>query len=221
MKKTLITLLAVASCAMGSTTWTSYEVAETVTTTGFDFSTNAVTVAVTLNVDVIKEYFNATVGTSNFVIKVTGNNAIGVGTLVKNNTQEYFSAAWNNTIDYTPSGVDQDMGREDLWEGATNASLVFSADRGTGARVVFTMNYSDGSVFQSSGTAASVKSATWTPNGLELNATAVQSVEMTNSYISLDEAKAKGTALASIPEPATATLSLLALAGLAARRRRK
>ena len=62
MKKTLITLLAVASCAMGSTTWTSYEVAETVTTTGFDFSTNAVTVAVTLNVDVIKEYFNATVG---------------------------------------------------------------------------------------------------------------------------------------------------------------
>ena len=228
MKKTLITLMAVASCAMGASysDFTQYAVAESVDTTGFDYSTNAVTVAVTLNIDVIKSYFAESVDTSYMLVKVTGNNSIGVGTLVKNDTNEYFSGAWNQTIDYTPTGIDTDMGRESLWTNANSATLVFSADRGTGARVVFTMNYTDGTVFQTSGTASGVKSSNWTPSGLTLDTQAITSVAMYNSYITADDAKAIGVGMLTepspvIPEPATATLSLLALAGLAARRRRK
>ena len=41
------------------------------------------------------------------------------------------------------------------------------------------------------------------------------------NFISLDDAKALSVSMLSVPEPTTATLSLLALAGLAARRRRK
>ena len=100
MKKTLITLMAVASCAMGASysDFTEFTVAGTVDTTGFDYSSNAVTVAVTLNVDVIKEYFGEQVGTSHMLVSVTGDNAIGVGTLVKNGTNEYFSGAWKMLI---------------------------------------------------------------------------------------------------------------------------
>ena len=217
--------------------FTKYNVASTVTTTGFDYTTNAVTVAVTLNIDTIKGYFcdvdatwvpnptetNQNAGSwttvSHMLVKVTGNNGIGVGTLVKDDTKEYFSGAWNSTIDYTPTGIDTDMDRANLWENATEASLVFSADRTTGARIVFTMKYDDGTIFQTLGTATGVKSSNWTPSGLELDTKAVESVAMYNTYISADDAKAIGTKL--VPEPTTATLSLLALAGLATRRRRK
>ena len=118
------------------------------------------------------------------------------------------------------------MERDGLWENAYSASLVISADRTTGTRVVFTMNYKDGTVFQTSGTAASVKSGSWEPSGLTLDTAAVTSVAMYNAYITIDDAKSVGLNMLSesapvVPEPATATLSLLALAGLAARRRRK
>ncbi len=88
------------------------------------------------------------------------------------------------------------------------------------------MNYKDGTVFQTSGTAAAVKSNVWSPSGLTLETAAVTFVAMYNAYITNDEAKAVGLNMLSesapvVPEPATATLSLLALAGLAARRRRK
>ena len=239
MKKTLITLLALAGVTMGATydDFTKYDVASTVTTTGFDYSTNEVTVAVTLNVDVIKGYFcdqestwvpapteqNPNAGSwtliSHMLVNVTGNNAIGVGTLIKSDTQEYFSAAWNGTIDYTPTGIDTNMDRADIWEDAVTASLVMSADRTTGTRVVFTMGYDDGSTWQTVGTAGSVKSGSWEPSGLSLDTTAVTSVAMYNDYISADDAKTIGLSL--VPEPTTATLSLLALVGLAARRRRK
>ena len=241
MKKTIITILAFVPCAFGVTydDFTEFALPTTpgsspttanVTTTGFDFSSNAVTVALTLNADVLKGYFQLNSG-SCMITSVTGNNAIGVGTLVKNGL-EYFSGAWNSTIDYTPSGVDTDMGRAALWENVQEASLVFSADRTTGARVIFTLTYTDGKdAFQTSGTAGSVKSSGWVPAGLYVDVTAVESIAMYNSYITLEDAKSIGLDLATvptnpdsgatIPEPTTATLSLLALAGLAARRRRK
>ena len=218
MKKTLITLLAVASSAMGMgfSDLTEFTVAETVDVGSFDFSTNAVTVAVTLNVDVVKGYFQGT--GSHLLLDVTGNNAMGVGTLVKGGN-EYLSGAWNQTVDYTMTGSSMDMGNEAVWSGVEYASLVFSADRTTGARAVLTLGDAHGCIlFQTVGTATGVKSSGWVPSGLTLDTTAVTSVGMTNSYVSVEQAKSIGFNM--LPEPATATLSLLALAGLAARRRR-
>ncbi len=61
-------------------------------------------------------------------------------------------------------------------------------------------------------------------NTLILNDTfapAVMSVSVSGSILSMEEAGEKLESMGSVPEPTSATLSLLALAGLAARRRRK
>ena len=192
MKKTLITLLAMASCAMGMgfSDLTEFTVAETVDVGSFDFTSNAVTVAVTLNVDAVKGYFQGT--DSHLLINVTGNNAMGVGTLVKNN-KEYLSGAWNQTVDYEMVGSSLDMGNEAVWSGVEYASLVFSADRTTGARAVLTLGDAHGCIlFQTVGTASGVKASGWVPSGLTLDTTAVTSVGMTNSYVTVEQAKSIG-----------------------------
>ncbi len=224
MKKTLITLIALAGAACGETAvsysdFTEYEVASTVNAT--DFSSNSVTIALTLDVETIKGYFQGT--GSHLLVDVIGNNDIGFGTLVKNSTQ-YFSGAWDQTVDYkmvdNELAAVTDMTSENYWTNAVNASAVFSADRTTGARVVFTLGYEDGTTWQMYGTASSVKSAGWNPTGeLTVDTTAVKTLATYDGYITLADAQAIGIKL--VPEPATATLSLLALCGLAARRRRK
>ena len=56
--------------------------------------------------------------------------------------------------------------------------------------------------------------------GLSINSTYVESFTVTSGYLTAEQSAALSAARL-IPEPTTATLSLLALAGLAARRRRK
>ena len=195
--------------------FTVSEVAGTVNIT--DPDTNSITVALTLDPSVLKGYFQGS--GSHLIVDVIGDNDIGFGALVKEGN-EYFSGAWNQTVDYTMSGSDLDMGRDALWKDAGLVSAVFSANRTTGARIVFTIAYNDGRMFQTIGTAGGVKSSGWNPTGeLTVDTAVVETLATYNGYISLDDAKAVGYRLA--PEPATATLSLLALAGLAARRRRR
>ena len=55
---------------------------------------------------------------------------------------------------------------------------------------------------------------------LEYDESITGSLKVYNGTMSLDEAEKLGMSLITVPEPTTATLSLLALAGLAARRRR-
>ncbi len=66
---------------------------------------------------------------------------------------------------------------------------------------------------------------TQSTTALNINTNEVTSAYVFNSVLSQDDAiamnKAAITAAKAVAEPATATLSLLALAGLAARRRRK
>ena len=196
--------------------FTEYDVASTINAA--DFTSNAVTIALTLDVDTIKGYFQGGAG-SHLLVDVIGNNDIGFGTLVKNN-KEYFSGSWNQTVDYTMTGVSTDMGAASVWTNAVKASAVFSADQTTGARVVFTLAYKDGSTWQTVGTATGVKSSGWNPTGeLTVDTTAVKTLATYNGYITADDAKSIGVAL--VPEPTTATLSLLALGALAMRRRRR
>ncbi len=218
MKKTLVALMALSGVAAAASysDFTAYDVASTINAA--DFTSNAVTIALTLDVDTVKGYFQETDG-GHLLVDVIGNNDIGFGTLVKNQT-EYFSGSWNQLVDYAMTGSNTDMGAATLWKDAVMASAVFSADRTTGARVVFTLAYEDGSTWQTVGTASGVKSSSWDPTGeLTVDTAAVKTLATYGSYISEDDAKSIGGAL--VPEPTTATLSLLALAGLAARRRRK
>ncbi len=126
-------------------------------------------------------------------------------------------------------GMQVDGAESDYFALASSA-----ADKTTGdIAFVYTCDYTDGnqtftlSVLKGDTLDSVSKTQTWTvdsdksydklivatPNAV------VEEAVIFNSVLSASDAKAVATAL--VPEPTTATLSLLALAGLAARRRRK
>lgn len=144
----------------------------------------------------------------------------------------------------TKVGVDSGLQDATMWATATGASLVLTLDRKSwtgkyvnddpdagkvytdaqGVTAVFTVKHQDGTYTQ-------IGDGTWwanvnqdKPNQIFDEIYLDSSVElayMANGAITLGNAKTLGKYFASIPEPTTATLSLLALAGLCARRRRK
>ena len=184
------------------------------------FTNNGITVAVSLDVETLKGYFQGSEG-GHLLVDVIGNNDIGFGALVKNNT-EYFSGAWNQTVDYTMTGSSLDMGNESIWTNATTASVVFSADRTTGARIYFALGDGTRVLFETTGTASSVKASGWTiGDEITVDTSAVLSGDVYTSYISADDAKSIATAM--VPEPSAFGMlaGLGALALVASRRRRR
>ncbi len=244
MKKTLITLMALASCAMGVT----LEDADSVTggNLGYDTLGNNFTVALTLDVaalqtllekgqapawgtDIVKYICNGT------ATGVTVNGGSSSGAI---NTSGLY-ARWGDNTAWSSVQWQGDTNLSDLngeaegtgWDNVASAGLVYSFGATSGTAVSFTLIGTDGSaIVDSYVTASGLKSQSAGAAALTFDDSVATSYYY-NEYMGGSDANMKALAAEAavatpvappvVPEPATATLSLLALAGLAARRRRK
>lgn len=232
MKKTLIALLALGSCALGlelkqgditgyvhvsgesMADWkTNFTITELTggslqfsdvliaSTTGDTSNRTVTTVAITLDASKL-----ATQAANTPLLTLDGTTDIGIGFT----TDRKASTMWGDNYSYF----------------AVNSVLP------TTGSVTLTFSFGDGGTSLYVGTAydthQGLKGAVGEITAMTLSAYAVDALQSITTYAGV--ASLRDTALASsaaalnaahaIPEPATATLSLLALAGLAARRRR-
>ena len=100
------------------------------------------------------------------------------------------------------------------------AAVTISGTVGSNFSICLTMKKTDGSLLEYTGTTSGYSFGSTTDiNSVSFNSSVVNSAYYFDSIATTKNAKSLNAAL--VPEPTTATLSLLALAGLAARRRRK
>ena len=100
------------------------------------------------------------------------------------------------------------------------AAVTISGTVGSEFSICLTMKKTDGSLLEYTGTTSGYSFSNTTDiNSVSFNSSVVNSAYYFDSIATTANAKSLNMAL--VPEPTTATLSLLALAGLAARRRRK
>ena len=236
MKKTLITLMAMASCATAA----EYSFADL---ENHPDSYNAVTVCLTLNVEglqaISESNFTGLTETKPNVFMLTGtwgDNAEGSIGLVHNGSSTgskncSFYSSWtkgsgsgNNTATNLPTIFNNST----AWDSITDVATVYSfdtTDSSVAKGIVNTgisVRYNDGTISTFGGhTENIVFSGVYNFNatGITLNDSLVDSWYIQSGATT--QAGAEYYSSIMIPEPATATLSLLALAGLAALRRRK
>lgn len=107
-----------------------------------------------------------------------------------------------------------------FWSDIKEASVVLTYSYSTGAMGLFTGVKNDGSVVTLGGTFnTTLRGKDMTFDTFKFDTNIVTEAFVFNSVSTVEQATYMGYTV--IPEPATATLSLLALAGLAARRRRR
>ena len=238
MKKTLIALLAASSVAM-ATSLDEALIAQA-GNDGYDTQSGNFTVALKLDVEELGKLLEqgqpAAWGTD-IVKYICNGTATGVtvngssdGSTI--NTSGLYArwadgTAWDgvqwqgNTNLADLNGEAEGTG----WDAVASAGLVYSFGKADGTAVAFTLIGNDGSVLVDSYVFASaLKSSSAGADALTFDDSVAASYYF-DGYKGGNEANMKAlagaVATASIPEPTTATLSLLALAGLAARRRRK
>ena len=254
MKKTLITLMALASCAMGETTYTvltdvTQVTSSNATTTIANNTALTGSLALTIDVDSFKDTLGTTTGRNSnvFIAKLTGkweDNADGSLGFVTwgNDNSNGIEGSWaKGTVSgnihaglqscYT--AVDGENPID--WDNVVAMTLVMSYEPPANALVAgdqsyMTYNmavsylYSDGSITTSGGSNTNLlrfgETNTFCVSGVTVDTSYVDAYTVYSDYLTLDQAKALSAARV-VPEPTTATLSLLALCGLAARRRRK
>ncbi len=128
----------------------------------------------------------------------------------------------SSTITYLSSivssawGYDAETGTSDI----SSAVISMTGTAGSNCSICITMKKDDGSILEYYGTTSGYSfSGVDDINGITFNTDIVESAYFFDSVSTETGIKALHAQI--IPEPATATLSLLALAGLAIRRRRK
>ncbi len=159
------------------------------------------------------------------------------------NTSGLF-ARWGGTTNWNSVQWQGNVNLSDLngdaegtgWDSVASAGLVYSFGSTAGTAVSFVMYDANGSALVESYVLASgLKSGSATNQVLTLHSDIVAASYFFDERVGLDETNYKSLAAAAagaavpateswtriIPEPTTATLSLLALCGLAARRRRR
>lgn len=230
MRKTLIFMLAAASCAMGAT--------ETL-----DPALKSSTLAITINTEALRAISDVNfdgAGEVHTFFTYSGtwhDGKEGYIGLVSNGSSTSDKTGLFCTWKYgTQTSTNHGIGLGDIFTSATNwdnisaITLVYSyntpASGATATNIALSISYLDGSdVSTYSATKSDLMfsgTSGFAASTLNVNDTYAVSYEFDTSYKSLDDVKALSVAmLPTIPEPTTATLSLLALAGLAARRRRK
>ena len=256
MKKTLISLLALAGVAAATDTtlsdaiYTSTDGASiTTATTGGDAISGDFTLTMTLNADALKAIMgNTSTGTTRptyFYVDTTKNTYITLTNALKNTG--FVGMSQGNLNSYVLDGSGDPTRRPltaDNPDGAidtnnfaasnvtgnltsklntlTSAAITLSHDNTTSTSLYVTLNFSDGSTSEIYGANKDLKwsGGIGTIESININGNYVEDTYLFRGTVDKDNAFALNEA-AIIPEPATATLSLLALAGLAARRRRK
>ena len=228
MKKTLIALLALGTAAVASTEM-------------FDAATKTATIALTFDVEALESIsdvnFAGDVATKpNFFMFAgswAGGDAGSLGLANNGSSGNDTSGLWGSWVKGANSGNATDTGLGSIftastaWDNISAVSLVYSystPDSGaTTTNVALSIGYIDGSTTTTYGeTKNNVVfngNSGFASTGVTVNDDYVATYEVSTAFTTLDDAKTKSAALV-VPEPTTATLSLLALAGLAARRRR-
>lgn len=267
MKKTLATLIALASVAMGETsaiTLSNFSQIDLTALTGDNKDTYTLatttatwTLAVTIDSQAVRPYMekgtyvyssgatdapegSLVSGTANsglqvFDAKVDNNSRIGIDTNFgsSNNaiTSSGFYGSWNGAGNSAPVG---NYGVNSLnlasldWDNIGSIALTLSyaygtKDNGIGANVAIAVYDKNGTLLGSSYGSNTTLRTSSNLNSIMFS-DAVTSAYLYNQYLSEENVTSITQELgkaALIPEPTTATLSLLALAGLAARRRRR
>ena len=248
MKKTLITLLALSGLAMGGTTTTisSHGSLTTITTS----DKHSLTLTSTINIDDLKAIVSGT-STNVALLGLTGKSndvSISVSSDGSNQTLRLDNTKAGNAISgagnaFTWSNAtNQSVSNSSLnsyftLEGAVAGAITLGyntantpgvTDETKGTHVVFSVLYSDGNILTLYGfrsgfyyTGTHIVSVSYDSDLLN-TPSIVTNTSSSNAAVSkAGLIESNIAALKTIPEPTTATLSLLALCGLAARRRRK
>jgi len=240
MKKTIITLLALAGATMGITlddlTYTAGNAATTTEDATFSY-------VLTLDVNILKTLLEKGQTTA-WGTKIVEYDCAGTATGIvvnggssegKVNTSSLYAKwgtnnAWGN---FMSTGDSTSIDLADLngetegtgWDAVKGAAITYTFHSGSGTKGALTLIGADDEIIINHNT---------TMGGLKSSSAVAAAISfgdvVTGYYYSnnvLSEADAKeasklaAIASISVPEPTTATLSLLALAGLAARRRRR
>ncbi len=239
MKKTLIALMAASSMAMATTLEDANFTK--VGNTGYNTQSNNFTVALTLDVAKLRTLlekgqafaWGTDIVNYNCNGTATGVTVNGGSDAGKINTSGLY-ARWGDNTAWSSVQWQGSTNLSDLngdaegtgWDDVASAGLVYSFGATSGTTVAFTLIGHDGSaIVDSYVTATGLKSQNAGAAALTFHDSVAGSYYF-NGYKGGDEATMKALAnsvatTAPVPEPTTATLSLLALAGLAARRRRK
>ena len=231
MKKTLITLLAISGLAMGVTIdsaviyktgelESSYTLSEEVKFSG-DF-----TLSLTLNVEAVRNFLNGSAGFYTFA-NVHASTQGNAGILFENNAEAGLKVGVT-TDNVSTQVVDSPNWSRDYstlssikWENVKSAAITLVHDSTVRTDYYLTVFTGDAyTTFNGGGTNLKWSGGFETVDSLSVSTDYVTGVALFNSALTQTEVSTFHQDYM-IPEPATATLSLLALAGLAARRRRR
>lgn len=216
MKKTLITLLALSGLAIADTvTYSSYTSSFAITSSFVGKTADQIRALGATDANKLAFTDNQTVSLS--VAGMMPSDVLESDTELMLNTFSYISrpdtthTSENSTVSITLDGVTY-----------TSGAAVYTGTDGTYGLISYT--FTDGPTFTAADTLSFSIARVGTTDPSKLAFGAFQGLEGTTKiYGDWQGAfQISGTiATAAVPEPTTATLSLLALAGLAARRRRK
>ena len=239
MKKTIIALLALGTCAMGVTLEDAIKKGNGSDTVTLDTATSTITAVATVDVNSLKAVMlaGADLGKYTLIDFIDEDtNDIGLQTNYTSSANKIATSGlygiWNQGGAYK-IGLETDKGynfhTETFWSNAAAAAVTLTYSYNTGTTATFTLLDEKGNKLKELG-------GDWN-TGLKGSTSSFDYVDfddmVTGSYVfnqvvTVEDAKALSYAAAkaalptvSVPEPTTATLSLLALAGLAARRRRR
>ena len=233
MKKTIIALLALGGVSMGATLDEGAAFTSSTYTIDSSWDEAGASVTLLLNVEDFANLFDTATSTARPVfVSMSGSGTYIVG-LEAHEGDRITGASGvvaGGTYDnmYTMNGDDGDSVAAIDWSKVTSAALTMALETSTsGTAWSLTVLNSDGTYTSKSASLAGLR---WSSMG-DITNIAIDTAVVTQAYafdgfIKGDSAYALNkaaieVATTTVPEPTTATLSLLALAGLAARRRRK
>ena len=236
MKKTLVALFALGTAAMGITLEDA--IATGTGTLTLEEAASAITAVAVVDVAQLQAAMAKNAELSKItLINFDSSNDIGIQTNYSSydhdgnpnnanliNTSGLYGC-WNNGGAWS-FGMDSGFENADFWAGGVTAAITLTYKYQDGTSGTFTLLDAEGNVLRSVGATYNegLRGQGVSYSSVVFNSDIVTAGYVFNKVVYSADAKALGLAAATaalVPEPTTATLSLLALAGLAARRRRK
>jgi len=244
MKKTFAILMAMAGVAMGAQEITLSGAGDTFDVSGETFVNGAASVAFILNDSVYSTLSDVAtplfyLGGVNISGDIPGTCVSNIGVSMRELEENGFAAAlWRENTAYSSAPwtgglIDLPMAHNVV----VYTTMVFTVQMKDATRGTVTITYdcyghnAAGDIIVSTEnikTMSQTQTVSYSDMGdcykdfyINPNAISLENVKLFNGVIDNQQAVVTALVQANIPEPATATLSLLAFAGLAARRRRK